>query len=194
MSIESVMLSNHLIFCLPLLLPSIFPSIGDFSKESALFIRWPKDQSFSFNISLSNEYSALISFRIDWFDPLAFQGLLRVSSSTTIWMHRFCGAQPSSWSNSYIHTWLLEKSKLWLYGPLSAKRYIVAWVHIKSLQSCPTLCDPMDCGPPGSSVQGIVQPRILEWVAILSSRGSSWPRDQTCVSWVSCIGKRVLYH
>ena len=84
MSIESVMLSNHLIFCLPLLLPSIFPSIGDFSKESAIFIRWPKDQSFSFNISLSNEYSGLISFRIDWFDPLAFQGLLRVSSSTTI--------------------------------------------------------------------------------------------------------------
>ena len=64
----------------------------------------------------------------------------------------------------------------------------------KSLQSCLTLCHHMDHSPPRSSVHGIVQARILEWVAISSSRGSSWPRDQTCVSWVSWIGKRVLYH
>ena len=57
-------------------------------------------------------------------------------------------------------------------------------------QSCPTLCDPMDCSPPGSSVHGISQARILEWVAISSSRGSSWPRDQT---YVSCIGRQILY-
>ena len=67
MSIESMMPSNHLILCHPLLLlPSVFPSIRVFSNESVLCIRWPKDWSFSFNISLSNEYSGLISFRMDW--------------------------------------------------------------------------------------------------------------------------------
>ena len=70
--------SNHLILCLPLLLlPSIFPSIRVFSNESALHIRWPKYWSFSFNMSPSNEYSGLISFRIDWLDLLAVQGILK---------------------------------------------------------------------------------------------------------------------
>ena len=64
----------------------------------------------------------------------------------------------------------------------------------KSLQSCPTLCDPMDSSPPGSSVHGILQARILEWVAISFSRGSSQPRDGTCISCISCIGKRILYY
>ena len=74
-SIESVMPSNHLILCHPFLLsPSIFPSIRVFSNESALRIRWPKYWSFSFNISPSNEYSGLISFRMDWLDLLAAQG------------------------------------------------------------------------------------------------------------------------
>ena len=78
MSIESVMPSNHLILYYPLLiLPSIFPSIGVFSNESALHIRWPKYWSFSFNISPSNEHSGLISFRIDWLDLLAVQGTLK---------------------------------------------------------------------------------------------------------------------
>src|SRR5574337_1117672 len=78
MSIESVMPSNHLILCHPLfLLPSIFPSIKVFSSESVLCIRWPKYWSFNFNISPSNEYSRLISFRIDWFDLLAVQGTLK---------------------------------------------------------------------------------------------------------------------
>ena len=66
--------------------------------------------------------------------------------------------------------------------------------HVKLLQSCPTLCDPMDCSPPGSSVHGILQARILLRVAISSSRGSSRPRDQTCVSSSSCIGRQVLHH
>ena len=64
-------------------------------------------------------------------------------------------------------------------------------MHATSLQSCLTLCDPMDYSPPGSFVHGIPQARILEWVATPSSRGSSWPRDWT---WVSCIGRWVLYH
>ena len=78
MSIESVIPSSHLILCLPLLLlPSIFPSIRVFSNELALCIKWPKYWSFSFSISLSNEYSGLISFRIDWFDLLAVEGTLK---------------------------------------------------------------------------------------------------------------------
>ena len=77
MSIESVMPSNHLILCHPFLLPSIFPSIRVFANESALCIRWPKDWSFSFNISASNEYSGLISFRMDWLDLVAVQGTLK---------------------------------------------------------------------------------------------------------------------
>ena len=67
-------------------------------------------------------------------------------------------------------------------------------MHAKSLQSCPTLCGPMDHSPPGSSVHGILQVRIVEWVAMPSSRGSSRPRDQTCISHVSSIGRQVLYH
>ena len=78
MSIELVMPSNHLILCRPLLfLPSIFPSIRVFSNESALRIRWPKDWSFSFSISPSNEHPRLISFRMDWLDLLAVQGTLK---------------------------------------------------------------------------------------------------------------------
>ncbi|CAI9179609.1 unnamed protein product [Rangifer tarandus platyrhynchus] len=78
MSIESVMPSNHLILCHPLLLPSsIFPSIKVFSSESVLHIRWPKYWSFSFSISPSNEHSGLISFRMDWLDLLAVQGTLK---------------------------------------------------------------------------------------------------------------------
>ena len=80
MSIELVMSSNHLILCLPLLLlPSIFPSIRVFSSDSVLCIRWPKYWSFSFSISTSNEYSGLLSFKIDWLDLLAVQGTLESS-------------------------------------------------------------------------------------------------------------------
>ena len=84
MSIESVMPSNHFILCHPLLLlPSIFPSIRVFSNESVLRIRWPKYWSFSFNMSPSNEYLGLISFRMDWLDLFAVQGTLKSQSSPT---------------------------------------------------------------------------------------------------------------
>ena len=123
MSIESVMPSNHLILCHPLLLlPSICPSIRVFSTESVICIRWPKFWSFSFSISPSNEYSGLISSRIDWLDLLEVQGTLkRVFSNTTVQKHQFFGTQLSLWSNSYIHTWLLKKTKRWLDRPLLAK-------------------------------------------------------------------------
>ena len=92
-----------------LLLPSIFPGIKVFSNESVPRIRWPKYWSFSFSISPSNEYSGLISFRMDWLDLLPVQGLSRVFSNTTVQKHQFFSAQLSSQSNSHIHTWLLEK-------------------------------------------------------------------------------------
>ena len=95
MSIESVRPSSQLVLCHPLLLPSIFPSIRVFSNESALCIRWPKYWSFSFSISPFNEYSRLISFKIDWFTLLEVQGLSRVFSSTFIWKHQLFGTQPS---------------------------------------------------------------------------------------------------
>ena len=104
MSIESVMPSNHLILCCPLLLPSIFPSTRVFSNESALYIRWPKYRSFSFSISPSNEYSGMISFRMDWLDLLAVQGTLKSLSNTTFKKHQFFGTQPSLQSKSHIHT------------------------------------------------------------------------------------------
>ena len=102
MSIELVMPSNHLILCCPLLLlPSIFPSIRVFSNESVLHIRWSKYWSFSFDVSPSNEYSGLISFRMDWLDLLALQGTLKSllqhhSSKTSILrLSAFLIVQPS---------------------------------------------------------------------------------------------------
>ena len=133
MSIESVILSNHLFLCSPLLLlPSFFPSIRVFSNELALGIRWPKYYSFSFSfiISLPNYYSRLISFRIDWFDLLAVQGTLK-----TLFQHHSCKAL-ILWHSAFfmvqlLHLpWLLEKPKLWLYGPLLANmsRFVIAFL------------------------------------------------------------------
>ena len=101
MSIKSVMPSHHLILCRPLpLLSSILPSIRVFPNESVLCIRWPKDWSFSFSISLSNEYSGLISFRIDYLISLWLKGLSRVFCNTTVSEHQLFGAQLSLRSNS----------------------------------------------------------------------------------------------
>ena len=111
MSIELVMPSNHLILCCPLLLPSIFPSTRVFPNESALRIRWPKYWSFSFSISPSNEYSGLISSRIDWFDFLAIQGTLKSllqhhSSKSSILQHLgffIAQSHEQSHTHCYIH-------------------------------------------------------------------------------------------
>ena len=97
---ESMMPSNHLILCRPLLLlPSVFPSIRVFSHKLALHIRWPKNRSFSFSISPSNECSGLIPFRMGCFDLLAVQRTLK-----SLFQHQFFGTQPSLWSNSQICT------------------------------------------------------------------------------------------
>ena len=121
MSTESVMPSNQLVLCHPLLLlTSIFPSIRVFPNETAPHIRWPKYWNFSFNINSSNEYSGLISFRMDWLGLLAVQGTLKSllqhhSSKASIlrysafMVHGLYGPW-SLWSSSHIHRWLLEKS------------------------------------------------------------------------------------
>ena len=94
---------------------------------------------------------------------------------------------------------LFPSTEHWVELPVLYSRFslviyfICACVCAKSLQSCPTLCDPTVCNTPGSSVHGILQARILEWVAMPSSRESSWPSGQTRVSHVSCIGRQVLY-
>ena len=145
MSIGSVIPSNHLILCHPLLLPpSIFPSIRVFSNESVLCIRWPKYWRFSFRISPSNEYSGVIS-----------------SSYLTLWNTK--------------NEWFLHIYSLYL-------NYLLGGLVTKS---CSTLCHPLDCSPPGSSVHRIFQARMLEWVAISVSRGSSQPRDWNWVSWTA---------
>ena len=146
MSIKSVMPSNHLILCRPLLLlPSIFASIRIFSNESVPHIRWPKYWSFS--ISPSNECSGLISFRTDWFDLLAVQRSLESSPAP-----QFKSINSSVFS--------------FLYSPTLTS------IHSELTQSCPTLCDPMDCSLPGSSVHGIFQAIVLEWVATAFSKTS----------------------
>ena len=131
MYIESVMPSNHLILCHPLLLlPSVFPSIRVFSSESIVCIRWPKYWSFNFSISLSNEYSGLISFGIDWFDLFALQGTLKSilqhhSLKASILQHSaFFMIQltsiPDSWKNhSFDYTDLCPQSDVLLFNMLS---------------------------------------------------------------------------
>ena len=119
------MSSSHLILCCPLLLlSSIIPRIRVFSNESVLCIRYPKYWSFSFSISPSNEYSGLISFRMDWLDFPAVQETLKSllqhhgSKASILWLSAFFIV------HSHIHTWLLKKPKLWLEGPLFEKIYV----------------------------------------------------------------------
>ena len=142
--------SNHLILCYPLLLPpSILPSIRVFSNESVLHIRWPKDWSSSFSISPSNEYSRLISFRIDLLDLLDPRDSQEPSP------------KPQFKSINSLALSLL-------YGPTLISVHAAA-AAAKSLQSCPTLCDPTDGSPPGFPVPGSLQARTLEWGAIAFS-------------------------
>ena len=172
MSIDSVMPSYHLILYRPLLLlPSIFPSIRVFSNESVR-IRWPQYWSFSFSISPSNEYSGLISFRMDWLDLLAVQGTLK-----SLLQHHSSKAAILQCSNFFIvqlsHPYMTTGKTMGLTRRTFVGKVISLLFNIlstaaaaKSLQLCPTLCDPIDGSPPGSPVHGILQARTLEWVAI----------------------------
>ena len=152
-SIESVMPSSHLILCCPLLLlPPISPSIRIFSNESTLCMRWPKYWSFSLNISPSNEQPELVSFRMDCLDLLAVQGTLK-----SFLQHH--GSKASILRHSAFFT-------VQLSHPYMTTGKTTALTAAKSLQSCPTLCDPIDSSPPGSAIPGILLARTVEWVAI----------------------------
>ena len=119
MSIESMMPSNHFILCCSLLLlPSIFPNIRVFSND--WLFAWPKDWSFSFSIGFSRNIQGWFLLGLTGWISLQSKGLSRVFFNTRTQKHQLFGAQPSLWSNSHIHTWLLEKPQLWLYRPLSA--------------------------------------------------------------------------
>ena len=184
MSIASVIPSSHLILWHRLLLlPSIFPSIRDFSSESAVHIRWPKYWNLSFSISPSKEYPRLISLKIDCFDLLAVQGTLRVFFSTTVQRYQFFSILPSLQFSFHNHTWPQERPS----------------VQFNSVaQLCLTLCDPMDCIMPAFPVDDQL-PELTQthvhWVsdAIQSSHPLSSPsppafnlsQHQGLFNWVS---------
>ena len=154
MSIESVMPSNHLILCRPLLLsPSIFPSIKVFSNESVLHIRWPKYCSFSFSISPSKEYSGMISFRMDWLDLLAVQGILKsllqhhsskasVLQCSAFFMVQLSHPYMTTGKNIALTRWtFVDKVMSLLFNILSrlvktflsrSKRLLISWVQSPS--------------------------------------------------------------
>ena len=195
-STQLVMLSSYLILCRPLLLPpSVFPSFRIFSNESVLHIRWPKYWSFSFSISPSKEHPGLIFFRMDWLDLLAVQGTLKSllqhhsSKASILWCLAFFIVQLS---HPYMTTGKTHSFDQMDLCPAiqyavqvddsfssneQASFNFMATVTIcsdfaaaaKSLQSCLTLCDPIDSSPLGSSVRGILQARILEWLVIYFS-------------------------
>ena len=118
-------------------------------------------------------FSAIPNFR-----ELTFQDL-----GVVFWKSPFWGFRWKSWDLPHLFLPSWERLGISTNGCM----------HPQSLQSCPTLCDPVDCSPPGSSVHRIIQSRMLEWVAMPSSRQSSWPRDWTHVSYISCTDWQVLY-
>ena len=163
--------SNHLILCCPLLLlPSIFPSIRVFSSESALRMRWPNYWSFSFNISPSNEHPGLISFRMDPLDLLEVQGTLK----SLLQQHSSKASIPQGsaffivqLSHPYMTIGKTIDLTRWTFvDKVISLLFNMLTTAAKSLQSCLTLCNPIDGSPPGSPIPGILQVRILEWVAI----------------------------
>ena len=172
-TIASVMVSNHLILCgLLLLLPSVFPSIRVFSNRLACRIRWPKYWNFS--SSPSNKHSELISFKIDWFDLLAIQGTLKC-------LTQHHDLKASILQHSAFFTVQLSHSYLCVRVCVC----VCVCVCVLVAQLCLTLCNPTDYSPPGFSVHGILQARILEWIAIPFSKRTSHLRDQTLVSLIT---------
>ena len=156
--------SNHLILYHPLLhLPSIFPSIMVFSNKSALRIRWPKYRNFNFSIRSSNEYSGMISFRMDWLYLLAVQRILNSLLQLTVQKHQFFSAQLSLISSSDAvpdccnsgNVFALNHPHVLISGHTALRVCVIV------TQSRPTVCNCMDCSLPGSSVHGLLQTRIL---------------------------------
>ena len=188
---EPVILSNHLIFCCPiLLLPSIFLSISIFPSKSALCIRWPKYWNSNFNISASNQYSRLISFRIDWF-VLLTKSPRDSQESFTAPQFEIISSLVLSLLYDTTHSLELESNLIPCLQDIWPCVCVCVCVCVWGLvaQLCPTLCDPVDSTLLGSFVHRILQARIPEWVASPFPRGSSRSRDKT---WASHIAGRFF--
>ena len=174
--------------------PSIFPSMRVFSNESALRIRWPKYWSFSFNISPSSEHPGLISFRMNWLDLLAAHETLKSllqhhSSKASILRHSaFFIVQLShpymtiGKTIALTRQTFVDKVMSLLFNMLFAAATAAA--AAKSLQLCPTLCDPIDVSPPGSPIPGILRATTLELVSISFSNARKW---KVKVKLLSCV-------
>ena len=169
--------SSHLVLCHPLLLlPPIPPSIRVFSNESSLRMRWPKYWSFSFSIIPSKEIPGLISFRMDRLNLLAVQGTLKSllqhhSSKASIFQHSaFFTVQLSHPYMTTGKTIALTRRTLSITYYSLSFLFAAATAAAKSLQSCPTPCDPIDGSPPGSPIPWILQAGTLEWVSISFSK------------------------
>ena len=202
MSIETMVPSNLLILCLPLLLlPSVFPSIRVVRKKKKKE-SFPVSQLFILVLELHLQHQSFRwIFRVDFLlgltglISLLFRGLSRIFASTTVQKHKFFSAQPfmvqlshpymtTGKTNSFNYMNLYSKVMSLLFNMLS--RLVILVIKKKLVtHSCLTLWNPLDCSLPGFSVHGILQIRILEWVAFPFSRGSSWPRDWTLVSHVA---------
>ena len=152
------------------------PLLGTYSEKTII----QRDKCTSvFTAALTRTWKQPTYVSIDrWMDKAmihvntmeSYSALNKISSFAVMWMDL----------ESVIQSEANHKNK---YG-----------MHVKLIQSCPSVCDPVDCSPPGSSVHGILQARILEWVTMPLSRGSSWPRGWTYISFVSCDGRQILYH
>ena len=203
LSIESVMPSNHLILCHPLLLlPSIFPRIMLFSNESTLHIRWPKYWSFSFNISPSNEHPGLISFRMDWVDLLAGQGTLKSllqhhsSKASVFWCSAFFTVQLS---HPYMTTGktialtrytFVDKVMSLLFNILS--RLVLTF--LPRSKPCPILCDPMAVVHQAPLSVGFSRQDYWSGLPCPPPVHLPDPGIKPMSLYVCCIGRWVLYH
>ena len=195
--------SNHLILChLLLLLPSVFPASGYF----------PMSQFFASggqSIEASASESVLPMNIQGWFPccPRDSQGILQYHSgkASVLWCSAFFMVQlshpyilvivNSTSVNIGVHVSfsIMVSSGYMPSSGIAGSYNSFACIQAKLLQPCPTLCNPIDCNPPGSSVHGILQASILEWVSMPSSRGSSQPRDWIRISCISSVGRPVLY-
>ena len=169
--------SDCLILCHPIFsLPSIFPSIRVFSIESALCIRWPKCWSFSFSISLSNMYSELISFRIDWFDLLAVQETLKSllqhhnSKASILWCSAFFMVQVSHWETQTV--FMTQVTWMWLWFTLLSlmleaffQKSDVLWLSVLTSKRCMHLCGHCMCVPHTQTHTGA----LVTWAVLLTS-------------------------
>ena len=178
-------------FCFSLFNPCFASLIYRGPVNEAMMGRWKTDPFPSLYLS------TWLAWASSQHGTLGHLNFLHDSWLALQWGFHRCGLKlhsflwPSIGSHLASPLWYSIGKKKWVAGPAHDLRERTMHVRAKLLHSCPSFCDPSDCSLPGSFLNGIIQARILEWVAMSSSRGSSWPRDQTCVS---CTDRWILYH